>query len=71
MIRFVKRDTGRWRNHKGEIPDKVIEFDDEDLLLKYIKNIFPEMGKDEKFPLYIKEDMVIQWTVIGYIEKVK
>jgi hypothetical protein len=79
MKRFRKRDVGCWRNESGEVEDQLMEFENTEAVLDYIREKLPwttngdyELRtKDSIDPVtFDPRETVIYWTALGWIEKV-
>ena len=71
MIKFQRRNIGCWEicddvdRNRQHIP--VLEFETETALLEYVAEVLPWTTTDPNYKLRIKDDVVVQWTVLGFI----
>lgn len=74
MIKFKRRRLHPWVGSEGytnyEDSPSLLEFQDEEELLLWIKQAFPNKS-EEPFKLVIEDNSVIWGAVIGWIENIE
>lgn len=75
MIKFQRRGMGCWYDcpdvkldeygYPEEIP--MLEFEDEKELFEYVRETLPFTKNESDYKLRINDDVLVWWTVLGFI----